>query len=59
MPKLSLHLTKISQNQSKLMEERFFCWAEYWTGEEGGEEKKMDSNSIHQQAPLSVHLIEI
>ena len=40
MPKLSLNLTKISQDQSKLVVERVFCGAKYWTGEEGGRRKK-------------------
>ena len=40
MPKLSLNLTKINQNQPKLVVESFFYGAEYWTGEEGGERKK-------------------
>ena len=40
MSKLGLNLTKISENQPKLEVERFFCGAEYWTGEEGRGRKK-------------------
>ena len=49
MSKLSLNLTKISENQPKLaVESLFFVRQNIGLVRRAGEEKKMDYNNIHQ-----------
>ena len=47
MLKLSLNLTKISQDQSKLVVERVFVGQNIGLVRRAGEETRMDSNNIH------------